>query len=61
MSERTVIATVEVTKIFKDMPDCSKLNEEIVKADISAKVKEALDSDSVVVTNVQEFIRDVEE
>ena len=61
MSERTIITTIEVTEVLKDVPECFELDKEAVKADVSAKVKKALDADDVVVTNVQEFVMDTEE
>ena len=59
MKDVTIITTVEVTEVFKGVPDCFEVDKEAVKADIAAKVKEALDADDVVAINVQEFIMDV--
>ena len=57
MTERTVITTIEVTKVHKDIPDDVKLDKEATIEDIKWKVKKALEVDDVVVTNMQEFIR----
>ena len=61
MREITIITTVEVTQVLKDVPDCFEVDKEAVKADIAAKIKEVLNADDVVVANVQEFIRNAEE
>lgn len=59
MTERTVIATIEVTKIHKDIADDAILEKEEVIENIKEEVKKALDADDVVVTNMQEFVRKV--
>lgn len=61
MKEVTIITTVEVTQVLKDVPDCFEVDKETVKADITSKIKEVLNVDDVVATNVQEFIRNAEE
>lgn len=57
MSERTIITTVEVTNVYKNLPECLELDKEawgnIVKKDIES----AIGADCVVVTKVQEFVR----
>ena len=55
MSERTIITTVEVTKIYKDLPECYELNKKVWGDGTKEIVKDALDADDVVVTKVQEF------
>lgn len=57
MSERTVITTVEITKIYKDIPEECTAGIEIRKN----VIKDALGADDVVVTNVQEFVLGDEE
>jgi hypothetical protein len=53
--EKTIITTVEITEVYKDVPKCFALNKEAEANHIKQKVKEALNVDDVVVTNVQEF------
>lgn len=55
MKETTIITTVEITEVIKDMPECFTLDKEAEANHIKQKVKEALNADDVVVTNVQEF------
>ena len=55
MREKTIITTVEITEIIKDMPECFALDKEAQANHVKQKIKEALGADDVVVTNVQEF------
>lgn len=55
MKETTIITTVYITEVIKDMPECFTLDKEAEANHIKKKVKEALNVDDVVVTNVQEF------
>ena len=55
MSEKTIITTVEITEIIRNMPECFTLDKEAEANHIKQKVKEVLNADDVVVTNVQEF------
>ena len=55
MKETTIITTVELIEVIKDMPECFTLDKEAEANHIKQKVKEALNVDDVVVTNVQEF------
>ena len=56
MSEITIITTMEVTKIYKDVPECFELDKKEFADGQKDIVKDALDADDVVVTNVQEFV-----
>ena len=56
MSERTVITTMEVTKIYKDVPEDFKLDKKEHGYKQKMVVKGVLGADDVVVTNVQEFV-----
>lgn len=56
MSERTVITTIEVTHIIKDMPEGKVINKKTSAESVKEAVKSATGADDVVVTNVQEFI-----
>ena len=51
MREITVITNLQVTTIFKDVPECFELN----KNAYADALKEKLDADDVIVTSVQEF------
>lgn len=57
MTERTVIVTMQVTKVFKDIPEERTLDKKAVTLD-AKDVKKALNADDVVVTNIQEFVRE---
>lgn len=57
MTERTVITTIEVTEVHKDIPDDAMLNKEERRMFIEYRVKQLLNADDVVVTNIQEFVR----
>lgn len=56
MSEITIITTMEVTKIYKDVSEDFENDKTRYGNSIKDRVKKALDADDVVVTNVQEFI-----
>ena len=56
MSERTIITTLEVTKIYKHLPECFDLDKKAWGNGMAEITKYALDADDVVVTNVQEFV-----
>lgn len=56
MSERTIITTIEVTKIYKDVPECFENDKTRYGNNMKKRVEKALDADNVVVTNVQEFV-----
>lgn len=58
MSEITIITTMEVTKIYKDVWETFELDKNKYADGQKAIVKDALDADDVVVTNVQEFVLD---
>jgi hypothetical protein len=53
--EVTVITTVEITKVFKDVPECFLLDKDAIKATTEQIIKDGMNVDDVVVTNVQEF------
>lgn len=55
MKETTIITTVEITEVIKNMPECFSLDKEAEAKHIKQKVKEALNVDDIVVVNVQEF------
>lgn len=60
MSERTIITTIEITDIYKNVPEDKELKTTKYVEDIKQAVKDVIDADDVVVTNVQEFVRDEE-
>ena len=53
--EVTVITTVEITEVFKDVPECFLLDKYAIKATTADVIKDGMNVDDVVVTNVQEF------
>jgi hypothetical protein len=55
MKETTVITTVEITEVFKDVPECFLLDKNAIKATTAEVIKDGMNVDDVVVTNVQEF------
>lgn len=61
MSERTIITTIEITDIQKNVPEDFELNKEEWKKGTVELLKSALKCDDVVVTNVQEFVLGDEE
>lgn len=56
MSEITVITNLQITKIYKDVPECFELDKKAFADGQKDIVKDALDADDVVVTNVQKFV-----
>ena len=58
MSEITIITTIEVTKIYKDVLEEFENDKARYGNNMKERVKKALDADDVVVTNVQEFVLD---
>lgn len=56
MSERTIITTIEITDIYKNVPEDKELKTSKYVEDIKQAVKDVVDADDVVVTNVQEFV-----
>lgn len=61
MSERTIITTIEITDIYKNVPEDKELKKTKYVEDIKQAVKDVIDADDVVVTNVQEFVLGDEE
>lgn len=55
MSERTIIATVEITDVIQNVPESFAVDKEIYAGTLAEETKKALNVDDVVVTNVQEF------
>lgn len=53
--EVTVITTVEITEVYKDVPECFLLDKDAIKATTASVIKDGMSVDDVVVTNVQEF------
>lgn len=57
MGERTIITTIELTEVIKDMPKEFEFDKKAQEEHVKSKIKAALNVDDVVVTNVQEFIQ----
>jgi hypothetical protein len=53
--EITVITTVEITEVYKDVPDCFVADKDAIKSTIAVVIKDGMSVDDVVVTNVQVF------
>ena len=53
--EVTVITTVQITEVYKDVPECFVEDKDAIKATTEDVIKERMNVDDVVVTNVQEF------
>ena len=51
----TVITTVEITEVYKDVPECFVADKEAIKATIADVIKDGMSVDDVVVANVQVF------
>lgn len=60
MSEITVITTIEVTKIYKDVSEDFEIDKTRYGEKMKERIKKAEHADDVVITNVQEFVRDAE-
>lgn len=58
MSELTVITTVEITSVHRDAPKVLRMNKSEWTKVVAERIKDALDADDVVVTNIQEFETD---
>ena len=58
MKEITMIANMQVTKIFKNVPDCFELGEEKAKEMFKAEFEESVEVDDVQVKEIQQFIMD---
>lgn len=56
MRELTIITTIEITDIYKNVPEDKELKTTKYVEDIKQAVKDVIDADDVVVTNVQEFV-----
>ena len=61
MSELTVITTVEITDIHRNVPEDYRIDKEELAKFLKAYLKGKLNSDNVVVTNIQEFETDFSE
>ena len=53
--EVTVITTVEITEVLKDMPDDYTVDKKAIAKYVKRKIGEVISADDIVVTNVQEF------
>jgi len=55
MNERKVTTTIEVTKIYRDVPECFELNKSAIGDMQKEIIKRELDADNVNMVKVQEF------
>lgn len=54
MSERVITTTVEVTKVYRDVPECFENDKTKYADSMKNRVKDATDADNVVVLDVHE-------
>ena len=54
--ETTIITTVEITEVLKDMPKDYNVDKSALAEYVKQKVSEVISADDVVVANVQEFV-----
>ena len=57
MSEITVVTTMEVTKVYKGVPECFEIDKTRYGECMKNRIEKAEHADGVVVTNVQVFER----
>ena len=55
MKETTIITTVEITEVIKDMPECFTVDKKAIAEYVKRKIGEVISADDFVVANVQEF------
>ena len=55
MKETTVITTVEITKIYKNAPECFEINKKGYAKYVEDEIRRILASDDVLAVNVQVF------
>ena len=55
MKETTIITTVEITEVIKDMPECFTVDKKEIAEYVKRKIGDVISADDIVVTNVQEF------
>lgn len=54
----TVVSTVQITQVFKNVPDCFEMDENEAKKKLQKDVKTILGADDVQVKDIQQFIMD---
>lgn len=55
MKETTIITTVEITEVIKDMPECFTVDKKAIAEYTKKKIGDVISADNIVVVNVQEF------
>lgn len=55
MKETTIITTVEITEVLKNMPDDYTVDKKSIAEYTKKKIGEVISADDIVVANVQEF------
>ena len=55
MKETTIITTVEITEVIKDMPDDYTVDKKSIAEYTKKKIGDVISADNIVVVNVQEF------
>lgn len=53
--EVTVITTVEITEVLKDMPNDYTVDKKAIAEFVKRKIGEVISADDILVANVQEF------
>ena len=54
MSERVITTTIQITKVYRDVPECFENDKTKYADSMKNRVKDATDADNVVVLNVHE-------
>ena len=55
MKETTIITTVEITEVIKNMPEDYTVDKKAIAKYVKCKIGEVISADDIVVANVQEF------
>lgn len=55
MKETTIITTIEITEVLKDMPDDYTVDKKAIAKYVKRKIGDVISADNIVVVNVQEF------
>lgn len=54
MSERVITTTIQITKVYRDVPECFENDKTKYGKCMTKRVKDATDADNVVVLDVHE-------
>lgn len=54
----TVVSTVQITQVFKNVPDCFEMDKNEAKKKLQKDLKTIVGADDVQVKEIQQFIMD---